>query len=132
MNDKDMMKKWFKELPLLEPNSDFTAKVMQNVMNQWMANPAKYQPIISKKGWSVMGAISIVFTLMLLSIYWTLNPESTINESNNIPFEFSKLFEPITHLLLQLGTLPPAITVGVLTITALWFFDQLLSVTFRR
>ena len=51
MNQKDIIKQWFKELPPENPSSEFTGKVMKRVMSEWSLNPVRYQPMISRRGW---------------------------------------------------------------------------------
>ena len=59
MSQKDILKEWFKEIPQEQAPSDFTQKVMKVVMSEWRLNPIKYQPIISKKAWWMIGNYSL-------------------------------------------------------------------------
>jgi hypothetical protein len=134
MNQKDLMKEWFKELPSDEPSPDFTVKIMQRVMSEWTLNPIKYQPIISKKGWWSMGVIAMLLTSILFMIHPSL-PAATDSAAQVKPFygfDLSQLLEPISHTFEKLNNISPAVAIGALAIIALWFFDQLFVKTVRH
>jgi hypothetical protein len=134
MNQRDLMKDWFKELPAEHPSPDFTGKVMQRVMTEWTLNPVRYQPIISRKGWW-----SIVFTALLLtSILFILHAMfstgiETATPTNSIyGIDLLKLLTPIIRVFEKLNNISPAVAIGALAIIALWFFDQLFVKTVKR
>lgn len=133
MNQKDIMKEWFKELPSDEPSPDFTVKVMQRVMSEWTLNPIKYQPIISKKGWWSLGIIAVLLTSILFMIHPSL--PATTDSAVQKPFygiDLSQFIEPISHFFEKLNNISPTVAIGALAIIALWFFDQLFVKTVRR
>jgi hypothetical protein len=134
MNQKDIMKQWFKELPAEQPSPDFAVKVMQRVMSEWTLNPIKYQPIISKKGWWTLGLIAVLLTSILLSLHSSLlaGPESISQPKTVYGLDLAQLFETISHLFGQLNSISPAVAVGTLAIIALWFFDQLFVRTVKH
>ena len=134
MNNKDLMKDWFKELPSDQPSPDFTVKVMQRVMSEWTLNPIKYQPIISRKGWWVLGITALVMTgfLLLLQSSMPAGTASATQSKSFYGFNLSQLFTPVGHLFEKLNNISPAVAIGILAIIALWFFDQLFVKTVKR
>ena len=134
MNQKDLMKDWFKELPSEQPSPDFTVKVMQRVMSEWTLNPIKYQPIISRKGWWSLGLIAIVLTSILFLLHSSLpsGTDSAIQSKTIYGLDLAQLFAPVSHLFEKLNNISPAVAIGVLAIIALWFFDQLFVKTVKR
>jgi len=134
MSQKDIMKEWLKELPSEQPSPDFTVKVMQRVMSEWTLNPIKYQPIISRKSWWIIGIIALILTSFLFMIHPSLSAGATAtNPPNQIyGFDLSQIFAPVGHLFEKLNNISPAVAIGVLAILALWFFDQLFVKTVRR
>lgn len=134
MNQEDIMKQWFKELPKEQPSPDFAVKVMQRVMSEWTLNPVKYQPIISKKGWWTLGLIAILLTSILLMLHSSLlaGPEPISQSKTVYGLDLAQLFEPVSRLFGKLNSISPAVAVGTLAIIALWFFDQLFVRTVKH
>lgn len=134
MSQKDIMKEWLKELPSEQPSPDFTVKVMQRVMTEWTLNPIKYQPIISRKSWWIIGSIAIMLTSFLFMIHPSLTSgAASVTPSNTIyGLDLSQIFAPVSHLFEKLNNISPAVAIGVLAIVALWFFDQLFVKTIKR
>ena len=134
MSQKDLMKEWFKELPLEQPSPEFTVKIMQRVMSEWTLNPVKYQPIISKKGWWKLGFIAICLTSLLFMFHSLLSSETeSVAQANTVyGLDLNTLLSPVGHLFEKLNNISPAVVIGVFAIIALWFFDQLFVRTVRR
>ncbi len=134
MSQKDLMKEWFKELPLEQPSPEFTVKIMQRVMSEWTLNPVKYQPIISKKGWWTLGFIAICLTSLLFMFHSLLSSETeSVAQANTVyGLDLNTLLSPVGHLFEKLNNISPAVVIGVFAIIALWFFDQLFVKTVRR
>lgn len=134
MSQKDLMKEWFKELPLEQPSPEFTVKIMQRVMSEWTLNPVKYQPIISKKGWWTIGFIAICLTSLLFMFHSLLSAETeSVAQANTVyGLDLNTLLSPVGHLFEKLNNISPAVVIGVFAIIALWFFDQLFVRTVRR
>lgn len=132
MNQPDMMKQWFKELPADIPPPDFTVKVMQRVMSEWTLNPIKYQPIITRKGWWSIGIIALLITTILLLIHSSLPADTDPAVKTVYGLDWSRLFNPVGHLFEKLNNISPAVAIGAVAIIALWFFDQLFVKTVRR
>jgi len=134
MNQKDLMKEWFKELPSEQPPPDFTIKVMQRVMSEWTLNPIKYQPIISRKGWWTLGIIAILLTSMLFIIHPSLSDasDSAIQTKTFYGIDWSQLFMPVSRTFEKINNISPTVAIGALAIIALWFFDQLFVRTVKR
>lgn len=134
MSQKDLMKEWFKELPLEQPSPEFTVKIMQRVMSEWTLNPVKYQPIISKKGWWTLGFIAICLTSLLFMFHSLLSAEiESVAQANTVyGLDLNTLLSPVSHFFEKLNNISPAVVIGVFAIIALWFFDQLFVKTVRR
>jgi len=134
MSQKDIMKEWLKELPSEQPSPDFTVKVMQRVMSEWTLNPVKYQPIISRKGWWVIGFTAIALTSILFLLHPTLPAGAASASPSNVfyGFDLSKFLAPVSHIFEKLNNISPAVAIGALAIIALWFFDQLFVKTVKR
>ena len=134
MNQKDIIKKWFKELPPDNPSPDFTATVMKRVMSEWSLNPVKYQPIISKRGWWTLAIITLLLTSILFLLHSSLPTEAdSLAQTKTVyGIDLTQLFQPVNQLFVKLTNISPALAIGALTILALWFFDQLFVKAVRR
>lgn len=133
MNKKDKLTDWFSELPTEQPSTDFTRKVMDQIMTEWRLNPVKYQPIISKKGWWTIGGMALLLTTILFMIHSTvLEPTETTSQQSLFGFDLSNLITPISYYFSKLSDISPAVVIGLLAIFALWFFDQLFIRAVRR
>ena len=134
MNQNDIMKKWFKELPPEDPSPDFTDRVMKRVMSEWSLNPVKYQPIISKRSWWTMALITLITTSVLFILHSSLptGSESAAQAKTVYGFDLSQLFLQFNQLFVKLTNISPAAAIGALAILALWFFDQLFVKAVRR
>ena len=134
MSEKDILKEWFKEIPQEQAPSDFTQKVMKRVMSEWRLNPIKYQPIISKKAWWIMGILALSITSLLFALHSSLpgTPDLTNQTQTLYGIDFSKIFAFLGHVFEKLNNISPAVAVSALAIIALWFFDQLFSKVVRR
>ena len=134
MSQKDILRDWFKEMSQEQAPPDFSSKVMKRVMSEWSLNPVKYQPIISRKEWWMIGFLAITITSTLFSIHSAL--PNTTNLSNQAQtlygFDVSQVFIVFSRFFEKLTNISPAVAVGVLAIIALWFFDQLFTRTVRR
>lgn len=79
-------------MPLEQPSSDFTQKVMQQVWKR--AARSAYRPLISKTAWWIIGAIFLTGTLWLF-----YHPGTTLIDSNAISwkdqFQFNNPFEKL-------------------------------------
>ena len=129
MNQKDVMKDWFKELPHEQPSTEFTVRVMQRVMTEWTLNPYKYQPIITKKGWWTIGLFAFLFTgfLFMLHSFMPGSGQSVSTPSTLYGLDITRILGPFAQVMGKLTNLSPAIVVGTFAIIALWFFDQLFN-----
>lgn len=91
-NEEELVKKMIKGLPLERPSSDFTQKVMQQVLRRSLKN--SYQPLISKRAWLV---IAMMFILGVLWLFY--NPETSLIDSEalswNDKLQFKNPFETI-------------------------------------
>ena len=134
MTNKDIMKKWFMELPPEDLSPDFNARVMKRVMSEWSLNPVKYQPIISKRGWWTIAIITLLMTSILFLLHSTLPTEAdSLAQTKTVyGFDLSQLLLPVNQLFVKLTNLSPAVAIGALAILALWFFDQLFAKVVRR
>jgi hypothetical protein len=134
MSQKDILKEWFKEIPQEQAPSDFTQKVMKGVMSEWRLNPIKYQPIISKKAWWMMGIIACSITSLLFALHSSLSGTSGLTDQTQTIYgiDLSKIFALLGHVFEKLNNISPAVAVSALAIIALWFFDQLFSRVVRR
>ena len=134
MNQKDLMKHWFKELPMEQPSPDFTVKVMQGVMAEWTLNPIKYRPMISKKGWWSLGIIAIVITslLFLLQSSMPAGTGAADQAKSVLGLDITLLLQPVSQLFQKLNGISPAVAIGTFAIVALWFFDQLFTRTIKH
>ena len=134
MNQQDIMKKWFMELPPEDLSPDFNARVMKRVMSEWSLNPVKYQPIISKRGWWTIAIITLLMTSILFLLHSTLPTEAdSLAQTKTVyGFDLSQLLLPVNQLFVKLTNLSPAVAIGALAILALWFFDQLFAKVVRR
>ena len=136
MSQNDLMKDWFKELPLEQPSPDFEVKVMQRVMSEWTLNPIKYQPIISRKGWWSMVLIAMLMTSVLFLLHSSLatgtGTESASQAKTIYGLDLSMFFTTVSHFFEKLNNISPTVAIGALAIIALWFFDQLFVKTVRH
>ena len=134
MSQKDLMKEWLKELPSEQPSPDFKVKVMQRVMSEWTLNPIKYQPIITRKGWWIIGAVAVLLTSILFLLHPTIpaGTAATTQLNTLYGFDLSLLFKPVSHIFEKLNNLSPTVAIGAMAIIALWFFDQLFVKTVKR
>jgi hypothetical protein len=62
----DFIKDLMKELRLEEPSDEFTNKVMDGVMQDWLAKPIELSKPVSKNQWIWIGAILFILGLILL------------------------------------------------------------------
>lgn len=134
MNQKDILKEWFKEMPLEQSPSDFSTKVMKRVMSEWTLNPTGYQPIISKKTWWMLGMMAFIITSTLLSLHSSLPNASDLPGQTQTIYgvNISYILELFGRGFEKLNNISPAVAVGALAIIALWFFDQLFTRAVRR
>ena len=133
MNDKNNLKDWFRELPTEQPSTDFTRKVMDQIMTEWRLNPVKYQPIISKKGWwTICGMALLLTTILFMTHSAVIEATETTSQQSLFGFDLSNLITSVSHYFSKLSDISPAVVIGFLAIIALWFFDQLFISTIRR
>ena len=134
MSQKDILKEWFKEMPQEQAPSGFTTKVMKCVMSEWTLNPTKYQPIISKKTWWMLGNMAFVITSTLLSLHSSLpNTADLPGQTQTIyGVNISYILELFSRGFEKLNNISPAVAVGALAIIASWFFDQLFTRAVRH
>jgi hypothetical protein len=91
-NQDELVKKMIKGMPLEQPSSDFTQKVMQRVLKQAAKNI--YRPLISKKAWWIIASMFFIGTLWL---YY--NPGTSIINTDSIPWENKLTFKnPLENL----------------------------------
>jgi hypothetical protein len=134
MSKKDILKEWFRELPQEQASSDFTTKVMKRVMSEWRLNPVKYQPIISRKAWWMIGLMAFAITSTLFSLHSLLpNTSDLPNQTQTLyGINISQIFIIFSGFFDKLNNISPAVAVGALAIIALWFFDKLFTRAVRR
>jgi len=134
MNQKDLLKEWFNEMPPEQAPSDFTSKVMKRVMSEWTLNPIGYQPIISNKTWWMLGIMAFIITGILFSLHSSLPNMADLPKEQQTLFglNLSHILELFSQGFVKLNNISPAVAVGALAIIALWFFDQLFTRAVRH
>lgn len=130
MKEKDHLKVWFRELPQEQAPLGFSNKVMQQVMSEWSLDPYKYQPIISKKAWWIIGFMAIIITGILYAMYSSL--PHTGSHQTIMGMKINTILSFVGAIFQKLNNISPAVGISALAIIALWFFDQLFTRIARR
>lgn len=98
-NEEELVKKVIKGLPLERPSSDFTQKVMQQVLKKAASNV--YRPLISRKAWWIIVAMFVTGTLWLY-----FNPGTSMINLEAISLENKFTFKnPLENLQLSRTTI---------------------------
>ncbi|MGG6231894.1 hypothetical protein [Tenacibaculum sp. SDUM215027] len=90
-------KKYINEIREETPSIDFTANIMDAILQEEKSSIYKATPLISKKIWFVLGvilAVSILYVSKGTSLSWLKIPEVKIDYLSNI--QLPNLFENIT------------------------------------
>ncbi|CAL2103291.1 conserved protein of unknown function [Tenacibaculum sp. 190130A14a] len=90
-------KKYMKELDVKEPSIDFTANIMQSILQTENAEVFKATPLISKKVWGVLLTIlvvSIVYVSRGTSLNWVKMPKKVLDYIPQV--QMPNLFENIS------------------------------------
>ncbi|MFA8433018.1 MAG: hypothetical protein ACEPOZ_00745 [Marinifilaceae bacterium] len=62
----DFLKKMFKDVKLEQPSEDFTNRVMDGVMQEWLTQPVVKKKRLSWKGWLGMIGFALIVAIVLL------------------------------------------------------------------
>ena len=84
------LKKHVQEIPLESPSSGFTKNLMEQITVE-TSNVTKYVPLISKKGWSIIGLIIVIFSTIAIFIPFQKEEASLLDKIPEIPIDFSFL-----------------------------------------
>ena len=84
------LKKHVQEIPLESPSSGFTKNLMEKITVE-TSNVTKYVPLISKKGWSIIGLIIVIFSTIAIFIPFQKEEASLLDKIPEIPIDFSFL-----------------------------------------
>ncbi|CAM1353557.1 MULTISPECIES: hypothetical protein [Tenacibaculum] len=90
-------KKYIKEIKEESPSTDFTANIMNAILETKKADIYKATPLISKKVWFLLSAVlvtSILYVSRGTSLGWVKMPKVNLNFTDAI--QLPKLFEGIT------------------------------------
>jgi len=112
------LKSQLKEPLLQKASNKFTANVLIKCLPEPITN--NYEPVISKKGWIVIGFVLIV--LMLFSFRYS-KPGITSKYIDNI----SNVFSSKLNLILQLFTSNNFLMILIISVLSLIMFDFLLN-----
>ena len=125
----EFIKNLMKDVELEEPSGSFTNKVMDEVMQDWLAKPIEVKKPISRKQW--VGIIG-VFIVVLLIILGT--DVRTLVSDIDHPFftQLDKLFlTPINQLLngvfVSLSKVPLIVYIVVVAMASLAAFDRIVN-----
>ena len=125
----EFIKELMKDVKLEEPSGSFTNKVMDDVMQDWLAKPIEVKKPISRKQW--IGIIG-VFIVVLLIILGT--DVRTLVSDLDHPFftQLDKLFlTPINQLLngviVSLSKVPLIVYIVVMAMATLAAFDRIVN-----
>lgn len=91
------VKKYINEIEEETPSVDFTANIMDVILNEEQSSIYKATPLISKKVWVVLAsllAVSMLFVSKGTSLSWLKIPKMRIDYLSNI--QIPNLFENIT------------------------------------
>ncbi len=91
------VKKYINEIEEETPSVDFTANIMDAILNEEQSSIYKAKPLISKKVWVVLAsllAVSMLFVSKGTSLSWLKIPKMRIDYLSNI--QIPNLFENIT------------------------------------
>lgn len=129
----EFIKNLMKEVKLEEPSDRFTNKVMDKVMQDWLAKPIEVKKPISRKQWIVFAAIIAVLTLIILG-----TDVKTLVSGLDHPFfnQLDKAFlTPINQLLnsvlSSLVKVPVIAYVVMVAMASLAAFDRIMNKFFH-
>ncbi|MCT4603127.1 MAG: hypothetical protein N4A59_09545 [Marinifilum sp.] len=125
----EFIKNLMKDVELEEPSNRFTNKVMDDVMQDWLAKPIEVKPSISRKQW--FGIIGVVCVLVLILLGTDVK---TLVSDLDHPFfiQLDKLFlTPINQLLngvfVSLSKVPVIVYIVVVAMASLAVFDKIVN-----
>ena len=90
-------KKYIKEVEIETPSIDFTANIMQHILQAENSEIYKASPLISKKVWGILATVlftSILYVSRGTSLGWVKMPKLKLDYFSR--FQFPNLFEGIT------------------------------------
>ncbi|WP_421920471.1 hypothetical protein [Marinifilum sp.] len=125
----EFIKNLMKDIELEEPSGRFTNKVMDEVMQDWLAKPIEVKQTRSRKQW--LGLIGLLFVLALILLGTDVR---TLVSDFDHPFfvQLNKLFlTPINQLLngvfVSLSDVPVIVYIVVVAMASLAAFDKILN-----
>ena len=130
----EFIKNLMKDIKLEEPSAQFTNKVMDEVMQDWLAKPIEVKKRISKKQWLGIMGLLIVLTIILLG-----TDVRTIISDLEHPF-FTQLdaifLKPINQLLSNviaiLESIPVIVYIITIAMASLATFDRIIFKIFQH
>lgn len=125
----EFIKNLMKDVELEEPSGSFTNKVMDDVMQDWLAKPIEVKKPISRKQWvGIIGVFIVVLVIILGTDVRTL-----VSDIDH-PFftQLDKLFlMPINQLLngvfVSLAKVPLIVYIVVVAMASLAAFDRIVN-----
>lgn len=95
----DFIKDLMKEVRIEEPSDEFTNKVMDGVMQDWLAKPIEISKPVSKHQWIWMSVLILILGLILLGT----DVRTLISQADNaFLHQVDMLFlQPLHQILLQ-------------------------------
>ena len=125
----EFIKNLMKDVELEEPSERFTNKVMDDVMQDWLAKPIEVKQTRSRKQWLGIIGVLVVLTLILLG-----TDVRTLVSDLDHPFftQLDKLFlMPINQLLngvfVSLLKVPVIVYIVVVAMASLAAFDRIVN-----
>ena len=125
----DFIKDLLKDVELEEPSAQFTNRVMDNVMQDWLAKPIEVKKPISRRQWIWISGILLILLLILLG-----TDVRTLVSTMDHPF-FNQLdamfLQPLNQILVKvldsLVQLPVMVYIVAIASGFLAVFDRIIN-----
>ncbi|RUT73077.1 hypothetical protein [Ancylomarina longa] len=125
----EFVKDLFGEIKPEEPSNQFTNRVMDRVMQDWLANPIEVKKPISRTQWLISSGLIFLVCMILLA-----TDVRTLISNIDHPF-FNQLdavlLQPLHHILnkvfISLINLPIIVYVILIAIASLAAFDRIIT-----
>jgi len=124
----DFLKKMFKNTQLEEPSGDFTNRVMDRVMQEWLTKPVVEKKSRSWKGWfGLFGFIVMVGLVLLVTDVRKLIQLADNPFWDNIDSSYLQpVHDAFAQLFLNLLTLPVIVYIIFVAMILLTLLDRIL------
>ncbi|PKQ65083.1 hypothetical protein BZG02_04440 [Labilibaculum filiforme] len=123
----DFVKELMNNIDLVEPSDQFTNKVMDSVMQDWLAKPIEMKKPISRNQWIWISGLILLVVLILLGT----DVRTLVNATDNVFLNQldNTFLQPIHHILSKvfesLIQLPAMVYIIAIAFAGLAAFDRI-------